>query len=211
MHMAVTEVQVRNLITRFKSSIAADLYSSTDIVDFDAALAAVSKHEAEISALDALLTEGPLEPQALAHALISSPRLYALLCSLLAITTAIELEDGRTLPPPTNPPTTLQQAQTVATILVELGLAQLLSDHVDVSKLLLVGEIEADAARRRFRVDAKIKQRVTAAVNSAIRQANTDGNWSLALGDHAMVPTMARRIVEHVVTIDALRGIHRLA
>jgi hypothetical protein len=175
--MAETEQKAQELIARFKSSVAADLYSSADIVDFGAAMSAVKEHEAEISALDDFLRLGMLHSAGLSEVLLGHPRLYGILCSLLSISGSIELEDGRRLPAPTSPPRTAESAFATADILLELGLSQLLADEVDVRKLLLVVQIAADAPRRRFRVDAKIKERVRGAIEAAINSANSDSEW----------------------------------
>jgi hypothetical protein len=200
--MALTDRQTRELVARFKASVASDLYSSTDIVDLEAAKMEVAEYAAEIRALEHLLNDGPLQRKGLADVLLVQSRVYDLLCLLLSITSSIELEDGRKLPSSNAPPRTEEEALATASVLVELGLPQLLSDHADIGKLLLVVAIREDAARRRFRVDAKIKRRITTAINSAIIAANADSHWLLDIGENAMVPMGARRIVEYVITID---------
>jgi hypothetical protein len=112
--MVMGEIQVRQIIARFKSSVAADLYSSTDIVDFEAAETAVKKYDPEISALDTLRSRGALWTDGLSEVLLAHPGLYGLLCSLLSITDSFEFEDGGILPAPNAPPRTPTQAQTTA-------------------------------------------------------------------------------------------------
>jgi hypothetical protein len=200
--MTLTHQQVRELVARFKSSVAGDLYSSADIVDFEAAMTAVKEHEGEISALEEFLQSGVPHSIGLSQVLVAHPRLYGVLCSLLSINGSIELEDGRSLFGPEMPPRTVEAARMTADVLLELGLSRLLADKVDVRRLFLVVQIAADAPRRRFRVDAKIKSRVGLAIQKAIDAAKSESNKQLEIGSRTMLPSTARGVAEYVVTAD---------
>jgi hypothetical protein len=197
--MDETDSLLRERVANFKAATAADLYSAADIVDFGGAEAAVDAHAAEIAALSGL--EAHFDVKNLSAALLSHPRLYELLCSLLSITGSIELEDGRRLPHPRLPPKDHETAAAVATVLLELGLPKLVGG-IDVRRLLLLVQVASDASRRRFRVEARIKTRIHAAVARALDLANAKGGVQIALGSTASLPTNARRIAEFLLTVD---------
>jgi hypothetical protein len=193
------EINLHERISLFRSSITSDLYSASDIVYFEAVEKAVASYDREISALDSLRSSAKIETDGLSEVLLAHPRLYGLLCALLSITSSVTLEDGRVLPAPQLPPRQFEQGRAAASVLIDLGLPRLLSDNVDVRKLVLLVEIERDADRRRFRVDAKIKSRVTVAVGTAVTMANAESNWDFQIGSGATIPISARRLVEHVI------------
>jgi hypothetical protein len=200
--MRVPELPVRERIALFKQSISADLYAAEDIVDFPGAMSAVASYEVELLALDDLLKKSILDSTTLSEVLLAHPRLYSALCSLLSISASIQLEDGRILPSPVVPPRTVEAAKKTAEVLLELGLTMLLAGEVNIRKLLLVVQIAGDAPRRRFRVDARIKDRIAQAVDIAIKEVAGLNGIKLSLVASSSLPASARRIIEYVIAVD---------
>lgn len=193
---------VRDRIRAFKTSISSDLYSPADIIDFNFVNVALSSHHRELAALTELLESGGLTAEGLASTLLKQPRLYAVLCGLLSLNGPIELEDGRTLPAASIPPSNQESAQNVAEIILELGLGQVLTYGTDVSSLYRVVQIASDAPRRRFRVDGKVQHRIKAAVEAALKEASFASGREMRLGVASTLPRPVRRIIEHVVEVD---------
>jgi hypothetical protein len=90
----------------------------------------------------------------------------------------------------------------VAGVLLELGLAKLLIGVSDATPLYLVVLVAADASRRRFRVEARIRERVRMTVTEALTKASSDSSHLYALVSPSSLPVAARRIVEYVVAVD---------
>jgi len=200
------ETENKEKVASFKSTISPDLYSAKDFIDFSALDAVMRRNEAELEALNATLKTNMFDADSLAHLLVVHPRLYAFFCSLLSISGAIAFEDGRVLPAPSLPPGP-ETARSVATLLLELGLASLLDDRSDVWGAFRITSIAADASRRRFRIDARIRKRVGAALEAAIDEFNKSHLVRLELSSAAGLPRDAR-LAEYVV---AVNGVPRIA
>ncbi len=202
------ENQLKDLVSRYKSSISADLYSPSDIVDFAVSNAAVDNFHSEISMLESLVANQTFTSDDLASAILGLPRLYQVVCSLLSITASIELEDGRILPAPNYPPRIESTARATADILIELGLPRLIDSQTDIRKLLLFVQINVDAGRRRNRVDGKIKSKVVHIIEHAISQINLYHAEDVRLVTTSSLPTPARRVTDYVI---AVNGTPRIA
>jgi hypothetical protein len=205
--MTALDGGIQGKIVNFKNSIAPDLYSSRDIVDFDSASDVVRTYEGEIVALESLLSTGSFTVDSLTHAILTNPRLYGFICSLLSISSSIELEDGRILPAPMFPPKTEASAAATAEIIFELGITQIFSAPLNLRKLFMVVQIGADAPRRRLRVDAKIKTRISAAIEATIAKYNTQYDTRLTLVTASSLPPSTRRIIEYVIAVNGIAKI----
>ncbi|WP_353643886.1 AAA family ATPase [Mesorhizobium sp. WSM2239] len=194
-------MRVEDRVAEFRRNVAADLYAPGDILDLESTFEAVDSYREEAAALSAAAAKR-LDAERLATTLLSHPRLYKVLLDILSISAAISLEDGRSLPAPNSPPRDHSSAVAAASILIELGLPALLDGVTDVRRLLLILQISADAARRRFRVDAKIKRRIETALNNSIAAINSEGTWSLSISDSGSLPYQVRRYSEYVVSVN---------
>lgn len=188
----------------FKAAVAADHYTSKDVVDFAAAQATLEKFAPEIAAISAFA--GAWEPSStdLARLLLSAPKVYELICSLLSITSDIEFEDGRRLPSPLAAPKLPSDADEAAKILMELGVLQVLKPGTDVAHLLLILQITGDAARRRLRVEARVTAKVLEIVDAAIVAANAESKQTFSRVGVEAVPSGVRRLAEHVISVDGV-------
>jgi hypothetical protein len=200
--MAIAIEDLKKKVARFKASIAADLYSPSDIVDFSAANAALAAQSAEISAVAKILEAGDLNLENLSRALTEYPKLYGLLCSLLAIASSIELEDGRRVPAPYSPPRDSEAIGNVSALLLELGISKLLHRGSDFYALLLVVQIASEAPRRRLRVDTKLLPRIKRLLESSLASLNSASEQKFTLGSTQQLPDSMRRIVDHLVLVD---------
>lgn len=200
--MEIKDSQIKAQVANFKASVAADLYSTDDIVDLSAIGDGIDKNSFELAALDTLLARGPIAVAELADALISHPRLYGVLCALLSINSLIELEDGRRLPAPTNPPREAQSAGMVAEVLLELGLGQLLKGIKEIRPIYQVVMVAADAPRRRFRAESRLSDRIKRLVIDSLNNAATDSTHLYGITPTSTLPLSARRIVQYVVAVD---------
>ncbi|NML60658.1 AAA family ATPase [Massilia sp. RP-1-19] len=198
---------IQEKIAKFKESIAPDLYSPRDIVDFDQADTVVGGYHLEITVLQDLISSGTFNAISLSTAVLQHPRLYAFICTLLSIAGSIELEDGRILPSPIFPPKTPETAKSASEIIFELGVERLLSPPLNLRSLFLVLQIGDDAPRRRLRVDAKIKSRVLRSIESALVEFNKERGASLTLVSPSSLPSTTRRIVEYVIACDGIARI----
>ncbi len=198
---STTDTNIRERMSAFRASVASDLYSATDIIDFASARASMSRMETEITALELVIWRG-LDPDELAVVLDRLPGSYPILCSLLSITSSIELEDGRVLPSPGAPPQGTAATTATAKILVELGATELLVPTIDLRRTLLILQTGIDANKRRQRVDQRMRSRVQAIVATAMAEVSSTTNWRLAEGNEQTLPAEARRIVDYVVTVN---------
>jgi hypothetical protein len=206
--MSVNESRLREIALAFKASIAADLYTAKDIIDFEQAARKVDTYQEEISEIESLIDGDNLTVSGLASALIKFPRLYQVLCALLSINSNIQFEDGRMLSSPLIPPKTVDAASATADILIELGISKLLASPVNIKKLFLTVQIALDAPQRRARVDSKIGARIKHAINAAICDLNSYSKEVYSLVSSSSLPSSAKRIVEYVI---AINGIPRIA
>jgi hypothetical protein len=200
--MLLEESLARIRASAFKQSAAADLYTSVDLVDLHVVTSAAEQYASELSGLQNLLARGPLRQTDLANLLLNFPRLYGVLCAFLSISSSIELADGQRLPSPITPPRDAEGTFSVAGILLELGLHLVLNNSASVYSLFLLIQIAADAPKRRFRVDARIKARIFSAVEKAIEDASSASGLVFAMGSKGLLPLNERRIIEYVITID---------
>lgn len=189
----------------FKAAVAADLYSATDVVDFEAAKAALTRLEPAFEPISRFAAQGPYTLESLTSLLIEVPRAYEIICALLSITGDIEFADGRKLPSPSLPPRTEVEALEVSEILVDLGIFQILTPALDVGHMLLVLHITRDdAARRRQRVEASVKGQVQQLAESAVLEANGGSAHNFSLAGSELAPPSIRRLTEHVITVDGV-------
>ena len=196
--MSNEEITARSRANAFKHSVAADLYTSEDLVDFKAIMAAFEGYKPELSALQKLVADGDLGAETLATALLEFPRLYQIFCAFLSITTSVSLADGRRLPSPVAPPRDLSSANIAMQLLLELGLGTVLNRAAAVEPLFLMMQISLDAPKRRFRVDARIANRIQRSVESVIHLAAAATGKSIVLGSKSLLPLNERRIVEYL-------------
>lgn len=188
----------------FKAAVAADHYTSKDVVDFAAAQATLDKFASDIVAISKFTAEWEPSSMDLASLLLSAPKAYELICSLLSITSDIEFEDGRRLPSPLAPPKLPSDADEAAKILMELGVLQVLKPGTDVAHLLLILQITGDAARRRLRVEARVTAKVREIVEAAIVSANAESEHAFERVGVEVVPFGVRRLAEHVISVDGV-------
>lgn len=195
---------ITNTAASFKAAVAADHYTSKDVVDFAAARATLGKFASDIAAISEFTSEWEPSSTDLARLLLSAPKAYELICSLLSITSDIEFEDGRRLPSPLAPPKLARDADEAAKILMELGVLQVLKPGTDVSHLLLILQITGDAARRRLRVEARVTAKVREIVEGAIVSANAESEHAFERVGPEVVPFGVRRLAEHVISVDGV-------
>lgn|GEM_PF-4396890 len=196
------ELTPEDRVERFRGSIASDLYTPDTVIDFEQVHGALVDRASAISALDRLISEG-MSREALANVLVHSAGAYAVVCALLSVNGSISFEDGRKLPSPTGLALPASDALAAADLLIELGIARVLTPGTSVRTILEVAEIASDASRRRFRIDAKLKARVAAIVNAAVVQAaSAEDAIAVTLGSVQTLPTQARRIADYCLNVD---------
>jgi hypothetical protein len=200
--MATVDLHARALATTFKQSVAADLYTAEDLIDIAGITHNSEAYSNELAALGHLLDQGLLTQDELGKVLLTYPRLYQVLCAMLSVSTSVELADGRRLPSPITPPRDGQACNSVAGVLLELGLGVVLQDSRALRSLFLMVQIAMDAPRRRFRVDARIKSRIHNAVERAVTRVAETSKKLFSLGSKSLLPLNERRIAEYVVTVD---------
>jgi hypothetical protein len=193
-----------NLTSDFKNSLAADLYSPQEIVDFSSISMAFDSYAIEVEKLESILKDDIFGVVTLSDAILSFPRIYSFICLLLSISNSIELEDGRILPSPLFPPKSAASALEASVILSELGIEEILSPPINFRALFILAQISTDAPRRRLRVDAKIKARVLRTIQSAIEKINNERSVKLSLVTTSSLPQSAKRIVEYVIAVDGI-------
>lgn len=196
------ELTPEDRVERFRGSIASDLYTPDTVIDFDQVHSALVDRASAITDLDQLISQG-MSREALADVMAQSAGAYAVVCALLSVNGSISFEDGRKLPSPTSHPLPAPDALAAADLLIELGIARVLTPGTSVRTILEVAEIASDASRRRFRIDAKLKARVAAIVNAAVAQAaDAEGTIAVTLGSVQTLPAQARRVADYCLYID---------
>jgi len=196
-------MNLKQRILEFRSNISPDLYSPEDIIDFAAAREALSQQVLAIKLLQQL-SETKFERERLAEAIVTEPKLYSLLCSILFLSSEVQLEDGRKLPAPHSPPRSQKAALDAADVLLELGIASLLPPHSDIEHVALLLQVSVDSARRRFRVDSKLKARVFRIVASAIEEAGRITGLPYEVGTSSLIPLSVRGMVEYTVLLNRI-------
>ncbi|PJC96465.1 hypothetical protein GQ37_022630 [Janthinobacterium sp. BJB1] len=201
--MVISAPQPRELALAFKKSVAADLYTAQDLIDI-AGIAAANSYADEISALRNVVKDGLLTQNDLGSTLLDHPRLYQLICSMLSISASVELADGTRLPSPINPPRDASTCKSIAGVLLDLGVGVLLNNPSALDSLFMIAQISIDAPKRRFRVDARIKNRIQQAVERAVIYSAKNSGCLFQLGNKSLLPLNERRIAEYVITVDGV-------
>jgi len=194
-------------VAAFRSSVASDLYSTDTVIDFGFVKAAVDSRSAALADLDQLTRDG-IERETLAAVIAGNNGAYAVICTLLSINGPLAFEDGRRLPSPATPLQNLDRALEAADILIELGVAEVLTPGTRVRTILEVAEIASDSARRRYRIDAKLKSRVSDIVSQAVASAVLPEGATISLGTVQSLPPQARRAIDYCLMV---RGQPRIA
>ncbi|WP_187265932.1 AAA family ATPase [Alkalisalibacterium limincola] len=184
-------------LSRFREAVAADLFSPSDIVEFSSLSKSVERLRPAVDRLQAV-ADGGLSPQSLGSAFVADADTYRLVCRFFAISADIALEDHRRLS--AKPPKNLDEATYAAAIMVEFGVANLLAPHVDVEKLVMLTLIGDDAKNRRFRVDAKIRQRIELAVERAVEAAKSSG-YAYEIVSPSSLGGVVRPVPDYVISL----------
>jgi len=193
---------IRDQVIEFRQSVAADLYTSADLIDLNSVIEAVENYRNELDSLQTALSFGHLNHSRLSALILTFPRLYGILCAMLSISSSIELADGRRLPHPILPPKDRYTAETAAELLLELGIGLVLDSPDTVYPSFRLIQIIADAPKRRFRVDARIAGRISNVVLSATETATASTGKKFASASKSMLPVAERRIVDYLITVD---------
>lgn len=190
-------------VAAFRSSVASDLYSTDTVIDFGLVKAAVDSRSAALADLDRLTTDG-IERASLAEVIAGDNGAYAVICTLLSINGPLAFEDGRRLPSPATSLLDLDRAFEAADLLIELGIAEVLTPGTRVRTILEVAEIASDATRRRYRIDAKLKSRVSDIVSQALASTVLPEGATVSLGSVQSLPAQARRAVDYCLMVHGL-------
>lgn len=200
--MTLSDLEIRTLVAEFKASVIPDLYTSRDLIDFNVVMTALQASESELSAIQQLVDSGMLERDTLGQTLLEHPKVYAILCSFLAISSGVELENSRRLPPATTPPKDYVAATETAEVLLELGLGVLLRRPANVEPLFILTQITADAPRRRFRLDARIKGRIELLVKRTVNDVEVQTGRKVEIAGKNTLPAAARGIADYSILVD---------
>lgn len=200
--MTLSELEVRKAVAEFKATAISDLYTSKDLIDFNVVLSGLQAWSPELLAVQQLIDSGEMAPETLGLLLMQYPRAYAVLCSFLALPSGVELEGGRRLLPAVTPPKDLDAAKDAAEILLELGLGLLLRAPADVQSLFMLTQITADAGKRRFRLDARIKTKIEKLVQDAVMEVASETGISISVAAKDVLPTAARGVADYAIVVN---------
>jgi len=200
--MVLSDLEIQSRITSFKASVAADLYTSRDLIDLNEVDTALTSYSFELAALQQRVANDEINVGFLTELLISYPRIYGVLTSFLSVNSGVELEDGRKLPSSVSPPKDVLSARSAATILLELGLGVVLRPTADVLSLFVMHVIAADVPKRRFRLEARLQSRMDHLILATISEVGKRTGRLIELVAKSALPSAARRIADYALSVD---------
>jgi hypothetical protein len=194
-------------ISAFKGSITPDLYRPDHYIDWKEIEKDLAKFETAINYLQSAVDKAPLGSEALVAGLKCAPRLYEVISLLLALPqTAVGFTDGRELPDPARP-LSPELAPDIASLLLTLGIANLVQPGVNVRPLARTALAGLDAGKRRYRVAAAINEQLKVVLDHAIAAASREHGVTVEKVPPAQWPQALKGRVECILAIGSRQNI----
>jgi hypothetical protein len=175
---------------RYLSTLTDDAYLVDDFLPWGALEQRLSELRDGIDSLQRLVSAGHLDQTGIASLLQDDPTAYAVLKELLAAPSGVGFSDRRRFPEIV--PSDHGQIRSVARVLVELRLADLLPVGSNVRQLLTVALVGRDARRRGYRRRRSLELQTDELLRRAVSAAED------AVGEPLTLMTPAHNIVDGV-------------
>jgi hypothetical protein len=159
-------------IAAFRDSLVDDVFAPKDFIPWQQIDDEVEDAATGIDALNDLAQGGEtgIDVDALAQVFLVEPKAFSVVQRLLAAPAAgVGFADGRQLP--TSAPRSLEEAQQVARLLVDIGIDRLITKKAATAELLRVAVIAGDTRRRSGRRRRSLDERLAAMLDEAATDA----------------------------------------
>ena len=190
-------------IAEFRRSLKTDLYLPTDIIPWDAIENEINTVEnaGTIYYLQEIATYDAWTANNLAHVLSRAPHLVETFRALLALPLDVSF-NGREFPRRGNKIDT--DWETIAQLLIDLGIAKILTPTSNIKDFLRIAAVAEDAMQRRFRLTDRLNKQILSRINAVIQHVNNNHRSELRMLNVREFPTQARNKVESVISVDGV-------
>lgn len=174
----------------FRSSLIEDVYAPRDVVPWVDIDTRTAELEPGIRAWQEAADRAPIDTDLAKAALVASPASLEVVRSLLSLPASLSFANGRKVPE------TLPEREVdviaLAELLIAVGVGRVLTPGVDVSSLIRVALIAADARRRGYRRRSVLEARISGLIDHALRDATDALNLEVHAVSPADLPSLAR-------------------
>ena len=186
-------------IQAFRDSISPNLLAEGDFIDWHLISQKLKASSSSIFSIQRLVDDGMVELNELARFLSDKPDAYPLLLDLIAFNTSGSQVQKWGLPQFIEAGST--RADWVAGQLLHVGLGRILVAGVPVEALLRVAEVHKDSYRRRFRSAGELDARTHRLVTAAVKAANADQQFPVAIAPNALTDPALRRSLAYILAV----------